>query len=194
MIQPDARVPLLAEGEAPLSVRPLFAGGDPGPIARSLAQVPELAQTALPFIGQALRGSLVDRRTAELVIVRASALLECTYCTLTHAAIALDADVDEGEVRELCDPASSLGSFSDPREIALLRWVDEVAAGRGEVPDEIADALAAHVDVAVIVELAAMVGCTIFLNRYCTALRLPVSAASLARLAEAGIDPAELAA
>ncbi len=194
MNQPDARVRLLVEEEAPLSVRSLFAGGDPGPIARSLAQVPELAHAALPFIGQALGGSLVDRRTAELVIVRASALLACTYCTLTHAAIALDADVDAGEVRELCDPASGLGSFSDGREIALLRWVDEVAAGKGEVPDEIADSLAAHVDDAVIVELAAMVGCTIFLNRYCTALRLPVSAASLARLAEAGIDPAELAA
>ncbi len=194
MIQSDARVPLLAEDQAPLSVRPLFAGGDPGPIARSLAQVPELVQTALPFIGQALRGSLVDRRTAELVIVRASALLECIYCTLTHAAIALDADVDAGEVRELCDTTGGLGSFSDRREIALLRWVDEVAAGKGEVPDEVADSLAAHVDDAVIVELAAMVGCTIFLNRYCTALRLPVSAASLARLAEAGIDPTELSA
>jgi AhpD family alkylhydroperoxidase len=194
MIQPDARVHLLTEEHAPLSVRPLFAGGDPGPIARSLAQVPELAQTALPFIGQALRGSLVDRRTAELVIVRASALLACTYCTLTHAAIALDADVDAGEVRELCDPAGGVGSFTDPRERALLRWVDEVAAGKGEIPDEVADALAAHVDDGVTVELAAMVGCTIFLNRYCTALRLPVSEASLARLVQAGIDPAELAA
>jgi AhpD family alkylhydroperoxidase len=194
MIQPDARVRLLAEEQAPIGVRPLFAGGDPGPIARSLAQVPELAQTALPFIGQALRGSLVDRRTAELVIVRASALLECTYCTVTHAAIALDADVNPDEVRQLCDPAGSLGSFTDPRERALLGWVNEVAAGKGDVPDEIADALAAHHDDAVIVELAAMVGCTIFLNRYCTALRLPVSEASLARLAEAGIDPAEIAA
>ncbi len=192
---PVPRVALITADQAPLTAARHWDRGDPGPIVAALAQVPELLETALPFIGQALNGSIADRRTAELVIVRSSALLGCSYCILTHGAIALDADVSADEVRALCDPAPAAGeTFSDERERALLAWVDEVAAGRGDVPDQVARDLAAHVDDALLVELTAMVGCTIFLNRFCTTLRLPVSEATLARLARAGVDPTELAA
>lgn len=190
------RVALITADRAPLSAARYWSdGNDPGPIVAALAHVPELLEASLPFIGQALRGSITDPRTAELVIVRASAVLRCSYCTLTHGAVALDAGVEPAEVRALCDPApSAIETFTGDRERALLAWVDEVAAGRGDVRDDIALALAAHVDDAMLVELTAMVGCTIFLNRLCTSLRLPVSESSLARLAEAGIDPEELAA
>jgi AhpD family alkylhydroperoxidase len=161
----------------------------------ALAHVPELLEAALPFIGQALKGSIVDRRTAELVIVRSSVVLGCSYCTLTHGAIALDADLSPGEVRALCDPHAAVrDAFPDEREAALLTWVDQVAAGRGDVPDEVDRDLAVHVDDALLVELTAMVGCTIFLNRFCTTLRLPVGEATLVRLEAAGIGAGELAA
>lgn len=189
------RVALIAPDQAPLTAARYWERGDPGPIVAALAHVPELLETALPFIGQALNGSIADRRTAELVIVRASAALGCSYCTLTHGAIALDAGISAQEVRVLCAPSTAARkAFLDGRERALLAWVDEVAAGRGDVPDEVARDLAAHVDDALLVELTAMVGCTIFLNRFCTTLRLPTSEATLARLAAAGIDPQELAA
>lgn len=189
------RVALITADQAPLVAARHWGRGDPGPIVAALAHVPELLEAALPFIGQALNGSIVDRRAAELVIVRASAVLGCSYCTLTHGAIALDADVSPQEVRALCAPSPpAFDAFPDEWERALLAWVDEVAAGRGEVPDEVARDLAAHVDDALLVELTAMVGCTIFLNRFCTSLRLPTGEATLARLAAAGIDPQELAA
>lgn len=189
------RVALITADQAPLVASRHWGRGDPGPIVAALAHVPELLEAALPFIGQALNGSIVDRRTAELVIVRSSAALGCSYCTLTHGAIALDADISAQEVRALCAPSPAAREvFVDDRERALLAWVDEVAAGRGDVPDEVARDLAAHVDDALLVELTAMVGCTIFLNRFCTTLRLPTSEATLARLAAAGIDPQELAA
>ncbi len=192
---PGPRVPLITAGQAPLAVARHWEGGDPGPIVAALAHVPELLEASLPFIGQALDGSIADRRTAELVIVRSSAVLGCSYCTLTHGAVALDANVSPDEVRALCDPEpAALEAFSDDRERALLAWVDEVAAGRGDVPDRVARDLASHVDDALLVELTAMVGCTIFLNRFCTTLRLPVSEGTLSRLAGAGIDPRELAA
>jgi len=192
---PGPRVALITADQAPLIAVRRWDRGDPGPIVASLAHVPELLEAALPFIGQALNGSMAGRRTAELVIVRSSAALGCAYCTLTHGAIALDADISADEVRALCDPMPvAREAFPDERERALLAWVDEVAAGRGDVPDEIARDLAAHVDDALLVELTAMVGCTIFLNRFCTTLRLPVSEATFSRLAGAGIDPQELAA
>lgn len=190
------RVGLITADRAPLTAaRHWREGLDPGPIVAALAHVPELLDAALPFIGQALRGSIADPRTAELVIVRASALLGCSYCTLTHGAIALDADVTPDELRALCARGAVAGGGShDEREVALLAWVDEVAAGHGDVPDGVARDLAAHVDDALLVELTAMVGCTIFLNRFCTTLRLPASETTLARLAARGIQPEELAA
>jgi AhpD family alkylhydroperoxidase len=191
MVGSSARVALLDERRAPLTAKRYFAEGDPGPIAASLAHVPELLEVALPFVGRALSGVTVDRRTAELVIVRASAMLSCTYCTLTHGAIALDSQVTPEEVVALCDPAG-LDAFPDPREAALLAWVDAFATGRGEVAEEIADELAAHLDEATVVEIAMMAGCTIMLNRFCTSLRLPIAPSSLARLAEAGLTPQDL--
>ena len=193
MEQPQARVALLDQGRAPLPARKYFADGDPGPIAASLAHVPELLEASLPFISRALRGVTVDARTAELVIVRASAMLSCTYCTLTHGAIALDSQVTPKEVVALCDPAG-LDAFPDAREAALLAWVDAFATGRGEVPAELADEFAAHFDEATVIEVAMMAGCTIMLNRYCTSLRLPTSPSSLSRLADAGLSPEDLGA
>jgi len=192
----EPRVDLITGDRAPLTAaRHWHDGIDPGPIVAALAHVPELLDAALPFIGQALGGSIADRRTAELVIVRASAMLACSYCTLTHGAVALDADVAPDEVRALCDPAPvSRAAFPGERDRALLAWVDAVATGRGDVPEEVSRDLAAHVDDALLVELTTMVGCTIFLNRFCTTLRLPASDATLARLAASGIDPEELAA
>lgn len=189
------RLPLITADQAPLTAARHWDRGDPGPIVAAFAHVPELLEAALPFIGQALNGSIAQRRTAEMVIVRASAVLGCSYCTLTHSAIALDADISPQEVRALCEPSPpAFEAFPDEWERALLAWVDEVAAGRGDVPDEVARDLAAHVDDALLVELTAMVGCTIFLNRFCTTLRLSVSEATLSRLVGAGIDPQELAA
>ena len=193
MEHPPARVALLDERRAPLPAKKYFADGDPGPIVASLAHVPELLEVSLPFISRALSGVTVDARTAELVIVRASAMLSCTYCTLTHGAIALDSQVTPQEVVALCDPAG-LGAFLDAREAALLAWVDAFATGRGEVPGEIANELAAHFDEATVVEVAMMAGCTIMLNRYCTSLRLPTSPSSLARLTDAGLTPEDLGA
>lgn len=50
---------------------------------------------AQPFFARALSGVTVEPQMAELVIVRTSSLLRCTYCTLSHAAEALRADVTQ---------------------------------------------------------------------------------------------------
>lgn len=174
----------------PLTMKHLFDGGDPGPIAAALAHVPELAEVALPFIRRALSGTTLSPRQAELVILRTSASLRCRYCTITHAALALEAEVDAREVRALC--ADARPAMVDPREAALLAWVDEAAVGPGGISAAATDGLAEHWAEHEIVEVAAMLGCTVMLNRFCTALALPASAESADRLIAAGIDPEAL--
>ena len=55
---------------APITVRQFFAHGDPGPLSATLAHVPDLMKTALPFLGTAFGASGIDVRTKEIVILR----------------------------------------------------------------------------------------------------------------------------
>jgi AhpD family alkylhydroperoxidase len=177
-------VALIGPEQAPLLARRFYGGGDPGPIVTSLAQVPELLEVALPFIGVALGPSSISWRAKELVIVRTSALLECRYCVATHTAVALDAGLSRDEILALRGQAELAAAFPDPRELALLRWVDAVTLGRGPVPAADREPLRAHWDDHEIVELTVLVGATMLLNRYASALELPVSQDTARRLAQ----------
>ena len=186
---PAPRVTLMDAGTAPLLARPFFADGDPGPITAALAQVPELLDVAMPFLGAALGPSFVPLRTKELVILRTSAVLSCRYCVEAHTVVACDAGLDDDEVRALRDELPVADAFDAAADRALLRWVDALALGRGPVPDEVADELARHVDEPAIVELTVLVGATMLLNRLCTGLQLPTSPETLAALARHGFAP-----
>ena len=181
-----SRIELLEAAGAPLTARRYFQDGDPGPLVAALATVPELLESFLPFVSGVLSASAVDARTKEIVIVRTSAVLECGYCIDSHCVVALDSGLAVREVRMLRDeePTPALG---DLREDALLRWVDAVAGGRGPVGDAVAADLASCFAEHEIVELTLLVGATMMLNRFCTALELPTSAEVLARLTAEGL-------
>jgi AhpD family alkylhydroperoxidase len=190
-----ARIELLDAANAPLLVQHLFAAGDPGPIAASLAQVPELAEVALPFLGAALGPSSIPLRTKELVILRTSALLRCRYCDAAHTPVAREAGLERVEVEALRGERPIEAAFSDREELALLAWVEAVAVGRGAVDDAVADELAHHWPEHHVVELTVLVGTTMLLNRYCSALGLPPSEETIARLVADGysLDPPDAA-
>ncbi len=59
-------VALITAAGAPLLAWPSFAGGDPGPIVAALAQVPEMLEVAVPFLG-------VELPTSPEVLVRLAA-------------------------------------------------------------------------------------------------------------------------
>ena len=180
------RVRLLDADSAPLLVRDHFAGGDPGPIVASLAQVPELLEVALPFVGAALGPGSLGERGKEIAVLRTSALLECRYCVQTHTAVALDAGLTAGEVRALRGEQGLDVAFPDPRERLMIEWIDAVALGRGTPPGELQRRAARALEDHALVELTLAVGATLMLNRYCTALDLPTSPGTLARLAAEG--------
>jgi len=178
---------LLAASEAPLLARPHYAGGDPGPIVAALAQVPELLVVATPFLGAALGPSAIDWRTKEIVIVRTSALAGCRYCVQSHTVVALDAGLTKAEVSVLRGEAAAENCFSAPRERVLLHWIDAVAGGAGPIDATVRAALRRHWVDHEVVELTAVIGVTLMLNRFATALELPVATQTLDRLAAEGL-------
>jgi AhpD family alkylhydroperoxidase len=177
----SSAVTLLGADQAPLLARPYYERGDPGPIVAALAQVPELLEVAVPFIGAVLGPSALDWRTKELVIVRVSALMECRYCVNAHTAVALDAGLSRTEILALRGKAG-LDAIIDPAERAMLAWVDAVAAGPGPIDPAVHAGLRPHFADHEIVELTMLAGATLMLNRFATALRLPTDAAVLRRL------------
>ncbi|MCC6438296.1 MAG: carboxymuconolactone decarboxylase family protein [Acidimicrobiales bacterium] len=179
-------VELIDHRSAPLLLRELFGGDDPGPIVGALAQVPELCLVTLPFVGAALGPSHVPLRWKEIAILRTSALLGCRYCVDAHTVVALDAGLAAEEVATLRCERPDTATFTDPVERALVAWIDEVATGRGPVPDHVGAELRRHLDDHTIVELTVTVGATLLLNRFATALCLPSSPATLQRLAAEG--------
>lgn len=172
--------------QVPLLARPYFADGDPGPIVAALAQVPELLVVAMPFVGTALGPSAIDWRTKEIVIVRTSALAGCRYCVQAHTVVALDAGLSRREVTALRGATPAEEAFDSPREIALLHWIDTVAGG-GPVGDAARESVLAHWADHEVIELTMVVGATLMLNRFATALNLPTSADTRDRLSSEGL-------
>ena len=182
-----ANVRLVDADQAPLLARPYYERGDPGPIVAALAQVPEVLEACLPFLGVVYGRSAVPARRKELVVLRTSALLRCRYCVEAHTVVALDAGVSPAEVRALLGLEPTEAVFADPAELTLLAWVDAVAGGVGPVDPSLRAGLAGHFDDYEVVELTLLAGATLMLNRFCTALELPTSPETLRRLAAAGV-------
>ena len=183
---PVTGVRLIEAEQAPLLARRYYANGNPGPIVAALAQVPELLEVTMPFLDAALGPSAVDARTKELVILRTSAVMGCRYCVQTHTVVARGTGLSIDEVAALRGQQPLEEVVTDPRELALLEWVDVVAAGPGAVPEEARARLRERFGDPEIVELTLLVGATLLLNRFCTALELPTSPKVLGRLAEEG--------
>ncbi|MGH9166154.1 MAG: carboxymuconolactone decarboxylase family protein [Acidimicrobiales bacterium] len=182
-----AGIDLVGPDQAPLLAQPYYLGGDPGPIVAALAHVPELLEVAVAFIGVALGPSAMEARAKELAIVRTSALLECRYCVEAHTPMARDAGLTVEEVRALRGEARLEEVFADPGERALLAWVEALALGRGPVATELREAVAARFGTPVLVELTTLVGATMMLNRFCSALDLVTSPETCRRLEAEGL-------
>jgi AhpD family alkylhydroperoxidase len=177
------RVELLETDQAPLLARAYYAqDGATSPITRALAQVPELLEVAMPFIARVFGPTSLDLKTKETVVLRVSVRNGCRYCIDTHTVAAWDAGLSEEDTARLrAEHADATGA--SPRERALVEWCDAFAAAPDPVPVDVSSRLRNHFSEHELVELALLAGATAMLNRFCTALELPASAATLARLA-----------
>ena len=181
-----SRIELLDASTVPMTAQRFFAGGDPGPIVAALANVPELLGPTLGFVGAALGAGATTTRHKEFAILRASALLGCRYCVHAHTAVALDVGLTDAEVRALRGEMPLEEAFTEPAELALIRWIDAMAGASGPVPDDVwAEARESWAD-HLLIELSVTIGATMFLNRFATGFELPTSAAVLERLERDG--------
>jgi AhpD family alkylhydroperoxidase len=181
-------VTLFNGNTAPDSVKQIFANGDPGPIASSLAHIPDIMLTALPFIRATLGPSkIADVRTKEIVILRASSVQQCKYCVNTHSFVARNSGLSKEEVKALQGNGDATPAFTKEREKVLIRWTDAVAFGPGEIRPDLKAEMKKNFTEPEVVELTLLVGATILLNRYATALELPVAAAHLEFLKNEGL-------
>lgn len=183
-------VELIDADAAPLLLRSLYAGGDPGPIVAALAQVPELCEVALPLIGAALGPSHVSLRDKEIAILRTSANLSCRYCIDAHTVVAFDSGLTQREVRALRNCPTAWEVFDDPAEQALVRWTDAMTQpGGGPVRAVVADDAKASLGGHRLVELTVTIGVTMLLNRFATGLDLPTSDETVGALAAHLYEP-----
>jgi AhpD family alkylhydroperoxidase len=174
-----SRVELVGAEQAPLLARPYYPDEGPAsPIVRALAQVPELLEVAMPFIARVFGPTSVDLRTKEIVVLRVSAINGCRYCIDTHTVAAWDAGLSQAEASAL----RGVGTGFPAAEAALVAFCDAVCNAPASVPDDVAHALRAHFAEHEIVELSLLAGATAMLNRFCTALELPTTSATRARL------------
>ena len=182
------RVRLLDGGSAPVPLRPYFVDGDPGPITASLAHLPDLLPAALSFLGAALGASWFPLRFREIVILRMSALSECMYCTAAHTVVALDSGLSDEQVRGLRGEVPYAEVFDDASDRAIVLWCDAVHSGTEQELAVAWAVLGKHFDDGSVVELTVCATATLMLNRYATALQLPTSPETLARLAREGMS------
>jgi len=182
-----AGVRLLGADDAPILARPFYGEGPTSPIVTSLAQVPEMLEATMPFIATVLGPSALGARTKEIVILRTSVLLECSYCVKSHTVVALDSGLSRDEAEALREEAPVDGAFTDQGERVLVAFVDAVAGAAGPVDPLVRSEIARLWGEPALVELTLLCAATVMLNRYCTALELPVTAATLSRLAGEGL-------
>jgi len=179
----SARVDLVEPAAAPLLARRFFAAaGETSPIVRALAQVPELVAPTLDFVGAVLGATSLDLRTKELVILRVSALAGCTYCVAAHRVAADACGVSAAEAAAVCAAELPPDTFGAD-DLRVLAVADAVAGG-GDVPDATVADLRHRRGDHVAVEVVLVASATLMLNRFCTALGLPPTAATAARLVE----------
>ena len=162
-------VELLTRETAPLLARHLFERGDPGPITATLAHVPELMEAVLPFIGAVYGPSSVGERLKEIVILRVSSAHGCRYCVETHSRVAAGMGFSEAEVSALRGDGSVPPGWS-PAEQAVFAFSGLIASR----PESAVAALEGRFPEHQVVELVTVAATTVFLNRYASALGLPV--------------------
>lgn len=186
-----SRVRLIRAAEAPLLARPFVGDAEPDPLIAALSQVPELLESAMPFVATAFAPSAIPLRTKEIVILRSSVLLGCQFCTRAHSLGALDNGLTRSQVvalRNVHAAERRHAEFPDAADRALIDWVDALVGETGPIADAVAAGVQSHFVEHEFVELTLLAGVTMMLARFCTALELPTSPETLARIVAEGLE------
>jgi AhpD family alkylhydroperoxidase len=162
--------------QAGLLVRRLYPdGADASNVTKLLANAPDTLAVLAPLLGQVMNASTVDLATKEIVVLRASALIACSYCVPTHAVAARRAGLSDGAVAALIDPPPlpDGGAFGE-RERALIEYCDRLVGDAATVDDALMARLRTWFADHEIVELTVLAGAITLLNYVASAFDLPL--------------------
>ena len=181
-------ITLLSKSQAPITTRSFYAQETASPIISSIAHVPELLLKGMPFIGQALGPSSVSFRLKEIMVLRASSKLHCSYCTNTHTVVSIQAGLTHNEILALRGEKEVDEVFTEAKEKLLIAWTDAMSNGANSISTSLKEQMIQHYSEAEIVEFSLCIGATIMLNRYASALSLPVDPEHILILNEQGFS------
>ena len=142
----------------------------PGTI-RVLAHRPAMLRTFLPWARVLAREGVLPRREHEILALRASLNYRSPFEWGEHLLFARDAGLTDAEVDAIVEGAGS--PRWQPFEAALVRAADQLHAGC-DIDDATWAALAAHYDVAQLVEVVYVVGQFTMLSMVANGLRVDV--------------------
>jgi uncharacterized peroxidase-related enzyme len=141
---------------------------------RIMAHRPEAMRDFHRFYDDVMgAGSLLDRRTKEMVYLAVSFVNECNYCSSHHIRSARQAELTEGEIREI--EVENNQHFT-PREQAALHYARELTR-TASVGDDIRYRAQELFATDEFVELTLIVALANFTNRFSNGLTVPVEAA-----------------
>jgi AhpD family alkylhydroperoxidase len=129
----------------------------------------------MPFIAAALGPSAIDFRTKEIIVLRTSAIMSCSFCTNLHTVVAEQTGLTSEQLHALRGESAVENVGFSEKELCLIAWCDAMSNGTAPVPTELTKKLTDLYSQAEVVEFGMASGCTIMLNRYASALQLPTA-------------------
>ncbi|QHS10790.1 carboxymuconolactone decarboxylase family protein [Sinimarinibacterium sp. NLF-5-8] len=144
-----------------------------------LLRAPTLFKPWLHFASRLMPYGTLDRRDAELMILRVGWNCRCRYEWGQHVQIGLRAGLSEAEIARVAEGATAPGW--SPLRAALLRACDELHADR-QIAATTWDTLAAHYDAAQLIEVTMLIGHYQMLAGVLNSAALPLEAHTEAAL------------
>lgn len=172
------RLPVVAADQAALTVRSLYADGDPSNITKVLAGSPDTLAAMAPFLSQVMNPTTLDLATKEVVVLRVSVVNRCAYCIPTHQRVARRAGLSDAAVAALSEPvlgAAGLGA----RERVLAAYCDQLVADAAAVGDDLLAEMRRHFEDHEIVEVTVLAGAITTLNYVASVAGVPLDPATL---------------
>ena len=172
-----SRLPLLDRSDVSPESAPIFdefiarRGVVPN-MFRVWAHSPALLKQVAPLSWVLLDEGALNGRYKELISIYVSRLEHCEYGVKAHQVQALRKGASPAEVEALGSPEQ--GPFSEGEKMGFV-YAERICRGAEAVDDEFFEALRQHFTEPQIVELTATVTAIIFLTRFITTLRIPVT-------------------
>jgi len=146
--------------------RRLHAAGLPiVEMLQALSLRPEILASFATFGAGVYPGGLLDRTLKEKVILKASLLNDCQFCTRSHESLMRQLGIASDPIAAVADTA-----VQDEREQVALEYTVVVTRDANRVDDHLFARLRRHFDDREIVELTYVIGLINMLNRFNNAL------------------------